>query len=85
MPAHPTNIFRATFTLIPTFIIAIGLWSSTSAKADGLLCNFRTVLGAYDTPSFAQEIEIVGNVAFITDLSNDLQIIDITIPSAPRS
>jgi Ca2+-binding RTX toxin-like protein len=42
-----------------------------------------TLAGTYDTPGYAQEVQVVGNYAYVADGGSGLQIIDISNPAAP--
>ncbi len=42
-----------------------------------------SIIGGYDTPSTAYNIEVAGNLAFVADYASGLQIIDITNPANP--
>ncbi|MGE0086447.1 MAG: carboxypeptidase regulatory-like domain-containing protein [Desulfococcaceae bacterium] len=45
--------------------------------------NIRRIIGSYYTPGYATDVEISGNMAYVTDSSGRLQIIDVSNPSNP--
>ncbi|WP_233271344.1 Calx-beta domain-containing protein [Microcystis aeruginosa] len=42
-----------------------------------------TLVGSYDTPGYARDVQVVGNYAYVADFFSGLQIIDISNPAAP--
>ncbi len=48
------------------------------ARADGVLCQLRTLIGSYDTPGLAYDIAVVGTIAYVADEYPGLQIIDVS-------
>ncbi len=65
-------------------------WTKVSIQAQSLLVEKSTahpeypwIIGSYDTPYRAYDVEIVGNLAYIADGNSGIQVIDISNPSAP--
>ncbi|NCR00145.1 MAG: hypothetical protein GPJ11_11905, partial [Microcystis aeruginosa L211-101] len=42
-----------------------------------------TLVGSYDTPGYAMDVQVVGNYAYVADYYSGLQIIDISNPATP--
>jgi hypothetical protein len=42
-----------------------------------------TLVGSYDTPGLSYGVQVVGNYAYVADLTSGLQIIDISNPATP--
>ena len=45
--------------------------------------DYSYLLGHYNTPEYAQAVQIVGNIAYVADGNSGLQILDISNPAAP--
>ncbi len=57
--------------------------TTSQARADGVLCQLRTLIGSYDTPGLAYDIAVVGDTAYVADSFSGLQMMDISDPAAP--
>lgn len=53
------------------------------ARADGIQCRHRDYLGSFDTPGYAQDVEVVGTRAFLADAYHGLHVLDVTDPASP--
>ncbi len=56
-------------------------WNTTDGELK--LFDLPLFAGNYNTPGFAVDVAVAGNLAFVADMSNGLQVIDITDPDNP--
>ncbi|MBN2015133.1 MAG: hypothetical protein JW778_08135, partial [Candidatus Altiarchaeota archaeon] len=46
--------------------------------------NAQCIVGSVDTPGFAHDVFVVGDIAYVADYSNGLQIINVSDPTDPQ-
>lgn len=63
-------------------VIVIGLFAGGS-QGQSVFCIDPLLVGGYNTPGNSLNIEIVGDTAYISEIIDGFQIIDVTDPSAP--
>ena len=82
-PCHHRLSRRTPLTPLALTTAAALMALSPSQALAQLTCVIPDLLGAYNTPGWAQGVTVVGTTAYVADYESGLQIIDVSDPANP--